>query len=198
MNRSRTGFNERLRQLDRRRQLAYMATLTQRLLPNYALYSQASGHGDAGALRGILDLVWETLLVSEARIDFARQAEKLALLEPPGDDDSFGARRAVETVMALSAILDALQSEVPDAPLDVSRVSGDGVRAFIEMTEGREEDDAEQTESRIRSHELMKDERDFQDTVLEMVEDELDRDTLKALRRLGRNEGVSNLGLSLE
>ncbi|MHB0776059.1 YjaG family protein [Halomonas sp. WWR20] len=198
MSRPQTGFNERLRQLDKRRRLAYMATLTQRLLPNYALYSQANGQGDAAALRGILELVWESLLVSQARIDFAKQAEKLALLEPPEEDDSFGARRAVEAVMALSAILDALQGETPDAPLDVSRVSRDGVRALVEMTEGHEEDDAERLERRIREHELMIDEYDFQDTVLAMVEGELERDTLKALQRLGRNQGVSNLGLSLD
>ncbi len=45
----------------------------------------------------------------------------------------------------------------------------------------------------------MTDENDFQDAVLEAVEaGPLDREALKALRRLGRNEGVSNLGLSLE
>lgn len=192
------GFKVRLRQLNKRQQQAFMAALCERLMPNYALYAQMTEQGDMHGLRVILDLVWEALLVRDARIDFARQAEKLAELEPPADDDSFGARRAVETVVALSALLDALQGDAPEAPLEVSQTSRNGVQAFIEMTEGREEDDAEQNAARLREHPLMDDEHEFQNEVLDAVEDELGRDALKALRRLGRNEGVSNLGLSLD
>ena len=199
MNQStRQGFNTRLRHLNRREQLAFMAALCERLVPNYVLYVQMTGQGDVRGLRVILDLVWEALQVREARIDFARQAEKLAELEPPGEDDSFGARRATETVVALAALLDALQGGAPEAPLEASQVSRNGVQAFIEMTEGRDDDDAERNAARLREHPLMEEERAFQEAVLERVEAAPGRDALRALRRLGRNEGVSNLGLSLE
>ncbi|EPC02907.1 hypothetical protein L861_24175 [Litchfieldella anticariensis FP35 = DSM 16096] len=190
------GFHQRLRQLDQRRCLAFMAALCERLMPNYALYAEQTGEGDTHALRNILDLVWEHLLVKGAKIDFERQADKLAELEPPVGDDSFGARRALETVVALSAVLDTLRGESPDAALEVSLASRSGVRAFIELTEG--EDDDARLAVLVREHPLMADEHDFQDTVLEAVEGELDRDALKRLRRLGRNEGVSNLGLTLD
>ncbi|MGC3875270.1 YjaG family protein [Halomonas sp. GXIMD04776] len=192
------GFRARLRQLSRRQQLAFMAVLCERLVPNYALYVQMTGQGDIRGVLVILDLVWEALQVREARIDFARQAEKLSEFEPPGDDDSFGARRATETVMALAAVLDALQGDAPEAPLEVSRVSRNGVQAFVEMTEGRDDDNEERNAARLRAHPLMDEEHDFQAMVLESVETTLDREALKSLRRLGRNEGVSNLGLSLE
>ena len=195
---SAAGFKARLGNLNRRQQLAFMAALCERLMPNYTLYAQMTEQGDAQGLRVILDLVWEALLVRDARIDFARQAEKLAEMEPPADDDSFGARRAVETVVALSALLDALQGEAADASHEVSQVSRNGVQAFIEMTEGSDEDDAERNATRIRQHPLMNEEFDFQQAVLERAERELERDTLKALRRFGRNNGVSNLGLSLD
>ncbi|MCE9682936.1 YjaG family protein [Halomonas alkalisoli] len=187
------GFHQRLQALSPRQQQAFMAALCERLLPNYALYAQTTGEGNPAGLRAILDLVWEQLAVKEARIDFDRQAEKLAELEPTATDDSFGVRRAVEAVVALSALLDTLRGEAPDAVLEVSRVSKGGVRAFIELTEG--EEDAQRLAVRIREHPLMADENDFQDAVLEAAEGQLDRDALKALRRLGRNEGVSNLGL---
>ncbi|WP_458524572.1 YjaG family protein [Onishia taeanensis] len=191
------GFNARLKQLDARRRLAFMAALSERLVPNYALYADHAEVGDPAALRSILALVWEQLTVKGAKIDFDRQAEKLAELEPPADDDSFGARRALEAVMAVSAMLDALRGEAPEAVLEVSRASLSGVRAFIEVSEG--EEDETRLAALIREHALMADERDFQDAVLEAVEEgELDRDALKALRRLGRNEGVSNLGLTLD
>ncbi|WP_254276467.1 YjaG family protein [Halomonas sp. 3H] len=191
-----SGFHQRLQELEPRAQQAFMAALCERLLPNYALYAQTAGLGKPQALRAILDLVWERLSVREARIDFALQAEKLAELAPPEGDDSFGARRATEAVAALSALLDTLQGEAPEAVLEVSRASRGGVRAFIELTEG--EEDGERLAALVREHPLMADENDFQDAVLEAVEAPLGRDELKALRRLGRNEGVSNLGLSAE
>ncbi|MGM0536432.1 MAG: YjaG family protein [Pseudomonadota bacterium] len=192
-----SGFFQRLQQLNSRRQQAFMAALCERLLPNYGLYAETTGQGGPHGMRVILDLVWEQLAVREAHIDFDRQAEKLADLEPPGEDDSFGARRALEAVVALSALLDTLRGEAPEAVLEVSRSSRSGVRAFIELTEG--EEDAARLSELVRHHPLMTDENDFQDAVLEAVEaGPLDRETLKALRRLGRNEGVSNLGLSLE
>ncbi|MBB3142359.1 YjaG family protein [Halomonas organivorans] len=191
-----SGFFQRLQALPARRQQAFMAALCERLLPNYAFYAEATGQGDPRALRPVLDLVWERLAVKDARIDFERQAEKLAELEPPAGDDSFGARRALEAVVAISSLLDTLRGESPEAVLEVSRTSRGGVRAFIELTEG--EEDGERLAALVREHPLMEDENDFQDAVLEAVESELDRDGLKALRRLGRNEGVSNLGLGGE
>lgn len=190
------GFNGRLRRLDKRQRLAFMAALCERLWPNYALYAETTGTGDARALGGILALVWERLAVKDAKIDFDLKADRLAELEPPADDDSFGARRALEAVVALSALLDALRGEAPEAVLEVSRTSKGGVRAFIELTEG--EDDEDRLAALVRDHPLMLDEHDFQEAVLEAVEGELDRDALKALRLLGRNGGVSNLGLSLD
>jgi uncharacterized protein len=196
-----SGFHQRLLSLGLRQQQAFMAALCERLLPNYVFYCQAlnaqtDGHGNPQTLRAILDLVWERLAVKGAKIDFTLQAEKLAELEPPADDDSFGARRALEAVVALSALLDTLRGEAPEAVLEVSRASKGGVRAFIELTEG--EEDARRLAALVREHPLMKEENDFQDAVLEAVETRLDREALKALRRLGRNDGVSNLGLSLE
>ncbi|MBS9403897.1 YjaG family protein [Halomonas sp. TRM85114] len=197
----RRDFFQRLRQLDRRRQQAFMAALCERLLPNYVFYCQAlcdeaAGRGDSHGLRVILDLVWEQLSVKEARIDFDRQADKLAELEPAANDESFGARRALDAVVALSALLDTLRGEAPDAVFEVSRTSKGGIRAFIELTEG--EEDAERLGELVRRHPLMADELDFQEAVLQAVEEPVDRESLKALRRLGRNDGVSNLGLSAD
>ncbi|HSH48095.1 MAG TPA: YjaG family protein [Halomonas sp.] len=190
------GFHRRLRALQPRAQQAFMAALCERLMPNYRLYAQTSGQGEVRVLRSILDLVWERLLVKEARIDFDLQADKLAGCYPPAEDDSFGARRATEAVAALSALLDTLRGESPEAIVEVSRASRGGVQAFIAMTEGDEDDRA--LAARVRAHPLMADENGFQDAVLEAVEAPLDRDALKALRRLGRNEGVSNLGIVLD
>ncbi|WNL42876.1 YjaG family protein [Halomonas sp. PAMB 3264] len=190
-----SGFYQLLQTLPLNAQQAFMAALCERLIPNYALYVQTTGQGDSHTLKTVLSLVWERLQVPGASIDFARQAEKLAECEPPEDDDSFGARRALDAVVAVNALLDTLQGDAGEAVLDVSRTSRAGVRAFIELTEG--EVDAQKLALIIRDHPLMEDENDFQDAVLEAVSAPLDKAALKELRVLGRNGGVSNLGLSL-
>ncbi|WP_148252627.1 YjaG family protein [Aidingimonas lacisalsi] len=189
-------FQHRLRRLTKRQRTAFMAALCERLLPNYGLYADTSGEGDVVALRNILDLVWESLLVVDARIDFGRQAEKLSELQPPADDDSFGARRALETTMAIAATLDVLQGDAEEAVFEVSRVSQAGVIAFIELTESI--DDEGSLADALRNHPLMDDEDRFQSAVLDAVEASSERNAIKALRRLGRNNGVSNLGLTLD
>ncbi|MBP5978585.1 MAG: YjaG family protein [Halomonas sp.] len=190
------GFYQQLQVLPLAAQQAFMAALCERLLPNYALYEQTTGHGDGHTLRTVLDLVWERLSVPNASIDFARQAEKLAECEPPAEDESFGARRALDAVVSISTLLDTLQGDSPEAVLDVSRTSRAGVRAFIELTEG--EEDAQKLALLIRDHPLMADENDFQDAVLEAVSEPLNKVALKEIRQLGRNNGISNLGLSLD
>jgi uncharacterized protein YjaG (DUF416 family) len=196
------GFRARLEALAPVRRTAFMATLTERLLPNAGFYAEANGTASAlettRELRKLLDLVWEQLRVRDAKIDFSLQAEKVTAFEPDEHDDSFGARRALEAVMALTACIDVLISEEPEAALKVSRLSADGVRALIDLQAG-EGIEQEVLEAMIREHPLMVDERDFQDAVLESVEaPRLERDDWRALKRLGRNEDVSNLGLSLQ
>ncbi|WP_018918915.1 YjaG family protein [Vreelandella zhanjiangensis] len=190
------GFYQQLQVLPLAAQQAFMAALCERLLPNYVLYEQTTGQGDSHTLRTVLNLVWERLSVPNASIDFARQAEKLAECEPPAEDESFGARRALDAVVSISALLDTLQGDSPEAVLDVSRTSRAGVRAFIELTEG--EEDAHKLALLIRDHPLMEDENNFQDAVLEAVSEPLSKAALKEIRQLGRNNGISNLGLSLD
>lgn len=190
------GFYQRLQELPLTSQQAFMAALCERLLPNYVLYEQTSGQGDSHTLRTVLSLVWERLNVPNASIDFARQAAKLAECEPPEEDESFGARRALDAVVSVSALLDTLQGDSPEAVLDVSRTSRAGVRAFIELTEG--EEDAQALALIIRDHPLMADENDFQDAVLEAVSEPITKSMLKEIRALGRNNGISNLGLTLD
>ncbi|WP_110670389.1 YjaG family protein [Salinicola halophilus] len=187
------GFNARLRKLDRRQGIAFMAAVSERMVPNYVLYAHVNAAGDPAMLYNVIDLVWESLNVKAAKIDFDKQADKLAAIEPPAEDDSFGARRATETIMAVTTLVDALRAEAPEATLEVSRVSRNGVRAMIEMSEGSE--DAEQLDALCREHPLMQDEHDFQDAVLEAVEN---GEALRDLRTLGRNGGISNLGLTLD
>ncbi|ART63518.1 YjaG family protein [Kushneria marisflavi] len=193
------GFEKRLRALSPRQSLAFMAALSERLMPNYRLYAEIGDAGDAHGVASLLALIWESLGIRDARIDFERQGEKLVACEPPEDDDSFGARIARDMTLALSACVDVLSGPAGEASVDVSRLSIGGVERFIEMNAGDAIHDDTEREALIEENELMSDERAFQLAVLESVETQtLDREGLRALRMLGKNEGVSNLGLTAE
>ncbi|WP_420843358.1 DUF416 family protein [Kushneria phosphatilytica] len=100
--------------------------------------------------------------------------------------------------LALSACLDLLRGNAVGAPVEVSRISIGGVERYIDMVEGAQWTDEDAREAALAAHPLMADERAFQQAVLDEVNaGALDRDRLKRLRQLGRNDGISNLGLSL-
>ncbi|WP_064121115.1 YjaG family protein [Halotalea alkalilenta] len=194
----------RLRNLPEREAIVFMAALTERLLHNYRLFHEVSGGGDRRRVDSAMALVWEALLVPAARIDFTLQGEKLAAIEAGLDDQlaesdvSFGAQMARDATLALSTCLEALAGQRPEGALELSRLSRHGVERFIELSEGEEIEDEEGLSALIDAHPLMADERDFQQEVLERLEAPLDAPALRALKRLGRNEGVSNIGLSLD
>ena len=48
--------------------------LCERMYPNYAMFCQQTGFGDGH--RRILDLIWETLTVKDAKVNFDSQLEK--------------------------------------------------------------------------------------------------------------------------
>ena len=193
------GFEKRLRALSPRQALAFMATLSERLMPNYRLYAEIGEAGDAQGVTSLLALIWESLGVRDARIDFERQGEKLVACEPPEGDDSFGARIARDLTLALSACVDVLSGPAGEAPVDVSRLSIGGIERFIEISAGDDIHDDAEREALIDGHELMSDERSFQLAVLETVETQtLDREGLRELKALGKNEGFSNLGLTAD
>lgn len=194
------GFERRLAALSDRQGLAFAAALCERLMPNYRLYASMEAAGDdrVHVVRTVLDLVWEALGVRDARIDFARQAQKLIECEPPDADERFGARAAGDLTLALAACLDDLIAGSGEAPIEVSRLSLGGVERFIELQAGEAVMDDARREALIEAHELTADERAFQKAVLEAVEAGIDRERLRAIRALGRNEGFSNLGISAE
>ena len=43
---------------------------------NYAMFCQQTGFGDGQIYRRILDLIWETLTVKDAKVNFDSQLEK--------------------------------------------------------------------------------------------------------------------------
>ena len=103
-------MEKQLEQLTPLAQRAFAAALAQRMMPNFILFAELTEQSEAGhALQSALDTVWEKLLTPKAKINFEKQQLKLEELEPqPDDHDFFGVYPALDTCMAVLAVLAAM------------------------------------------------------------------------------------------
>ncbi|WP_417361472.1 YjaG family protein [Gallaecimonas pentaromativorans] len=188
-------MEKQLEQLTPLAQRAFAAALAQRMMPNFILFAELTEQSEAGhALQSALDTVWEKLLTPKAKINFEKQQLKLEELEPqPDDHDFFGVYPALDTYMAVLAVLAAMQDRDEQPALDVSRLSRGSVQFYLNIQ-------AETTldYSQLDQEPLWLEERDFQDQLLALLTDDPDEDSFRQARQLGRNDGISNLGIALE
>ncbi|WP_192954742.1 YjaG family protein [Gallaecimonas mangrovi] len=188
-------MEKQLSQLTPLAQRAFAAALAQRMMPNFVLFADITEQLDnAHALQSALDTVWEKLLTPKAKINFEKQQLKIAELEPePDAHDFFGVYPALDTYMAVLAVLAAMQDKDEQPALDVSRLSRGSVQFYLNIQ-------AETTldYSQLDEEPLWQEERDFQDNLLELLADEPDLECFRQARQLGKNDGISNLGIALE
>ncbi|MCC5852493.1 MAG: YjaG family protein [Alkalimonas sp.] len=195
-----TNF-QRLRELNLYQQVAVAATLMERMLPNYQLFSQVMNYGDASLLRHTLDLVWEWLAVKKAKINFSRLADELAEVTPEINHfDCFGVYPAVDTATALDALLNGIEQRDGAELVNVAKISQASVARLIEY-ESAELDITSEAELKqhVRKHPLMQYEMDCLAELLEQVSAvrQFDWAQVKLLQQWVAERGVSNLGMEL-
>ena len=96
----------RLEKLESWQHVTFMACLCERMYPNYAAFCKQTGFGDGHIYRRILDLIWETLTVKDAKVNFDSQLEKLEEAIPAADDfDLYGVYPAIDACVALSELI---------------------------------------------------------------------------------------------
>ena len=179
-------------------QMTFMACLCERMYPNYALFCENTEFADARKYREILDSVWEVLTVKTAKVNFERQLEKLEELIPSSEDYQFYAvYPAIDACIGLSILLHALldREEMFEAMIDLSQVSVKTV-AQLEEAQGSDEITNEtQTENEADCQE-----GDVQWAFYRPLRESEVRDIelIKELRIELRDEGISNIGISVE
>lgn len=196
------ALNTRIYDLSERDAIAFMAALVERMLINFRFYVSVCPFEGARRADSAIGLVWESLLTRQSRIDFTLQGEKLAVFEQLLDeqgDDSFGAQMAGDALVALSILLESLATERRGGAIEIAQLSRHGVIRLITLQDD-DASDQEALDALLEAHPLTQDERAFEEEVLDLIAQEGSetRDAIQALRRLGQNEGVSNLGLTLE
>lgn len=173
---------------------AFACTLLERMLPNYQLFCELTDSGDPAVLRNALDNLWQHLGNNKHKVNFALQIDKVEEVIPdPADFDNFGVYPAVDAGMALVAALQLAQQVDLQGAVVVSKLSQGSVEAFIDATSEQTLDNQE-----IKAHPLMQWEVDFQQGLLgELADLPANATSCQQLREMARQEGVSNLGLSL-
>lgn len=173
---------------------AFACTLLERMLPNYQLFCELTDSGDPAVLRNALDNLWQHLGNNKHKVNFALQIDKVEEVIPdPADFDNFGVYPAVDAGMALVAALQLAQQVDLQGAVVVSKLSQGSVEAFIDATSEQTLDNQE-----VKAHPLMQWEVDFQQSLLgELADLPANATSCQQLREMARQEGVSNLGLSL-
>ncbi|AUQ23794.1 YjaG family protein [Dickeya zeae] len=192
----RNPIHLRLEKLASWQHVTFMACLCERMYPNYHEFCQQTGFGDAQLYRRILDLVWETQVVKDAKVNFDSQLEKLEDAIPAPDDyDIYGVYPAIDACVALSELLHSrLSGETLEHAVTISETSIRTV-AMLEMTQaGRE-----MTDEELKELPAVEEEWDIQWEIFRLLADceERDIELIKGLRADLREAGVSNIGINL-
>lgn len=174
--------------------VTFMACLCERLFPNYWAFCQQTGFTDSLLYRRILDLIWETLTVKGAKVNFDTQLEKLEAVIPGADDyDLYGVYPAIDACVALSELLHSqLSGSTLEHAIAVSKSSIRTV-AMLEMTQaGRE-----MTDEELNANPSVEEEWDIQWEIFRLLAacEERNLELIKGLRSDLRESGISNIGI---
>lgn len=187
----------RLEKLEPWQQMTFMAALVERMYPNFALFCQQTEFTDPQQFRQLLDPIWEVLTVKNAKVDFELQLEKFEPLVPlAGDYDLYLVYPAIDACVALSTLLHCMLDKegTLESALEISQQSVQTVVQLEQAQHGTDIDNDNQ-----KSSEAVCEEWDVQWEIYRALREveERDIDLIRGIRNEIRQDGVSNLGLSL-
>lgn len=178
-------------------QRLFMVCLCERMYPNFVYYCNLQQcEQDAKNFKKILDLIWESLLVQDAKINFDLQLEKLeAIIPTVTEDSSYMVYPAIDACHALSEILHSyLSGEIAEHTAKVSSISATTVAEF-EMTKSN----ISLSESEQEKLSDVIEEFDLQWEIFRLLcnENNVMIDLIKGLKTDIRSEKISNIGVFL-
>ncbi|WP_314722850.1 DUF416 family protein [Haemophilus pittmaniae] len=191
----RNPIHKRLENLAAWQHLTFMACLCERMAPNFALFCQMTEQPQAAKVfNNVLGLVWESLTVKGAKINFENQLEKLEEIIPDVNQyDFFGVVPALDACEALGELLHAvIAGEYLEKSVRVSQISLTTVVSLLET-----ENDREFSPDELKDNELIEGELDLQWQIYRLLKDCEERDIalINELRNELRTEGISNIGI---
>ena len=187
-------FYKRLGKLMPWQQTVFALALAERMYPNYALYAQSTGKGNESAFREALDSLWGYMTEKGSRVDLGAILESFEEHIPnPVKEENYGAYPALDACVALGCAYNSVICRLGEEAIEASNASIGSVAGFIEMLAERDFSDEE-----LYEHELMESEMSFQVALMQEVDKPRDPEQILAIRQMASQDGVSNLGISLE
>lgn len=174
----------------------FAAALTQRMLPNYQLFCEATSFEGTEDMVNLTNLLWEVALNPKTKVNFAVQLEKIEQATPDIKDfDNYGVYPALDFAVALEAAFNLLSGEDPQGAVVISKISQGCVEAFIDATSEQPLDPSE-----MKTHPAMQREIEFQQQMLARLNrlSRRDSEQLKALRQYALEDGASNIGIAAD
>lgn len=192
------SFEKALRDFESWQLTAFCAAVSERMFPNFGLFSQLVGFGERERMRTVLDGVWSSLSGKGAKINFEVQLDHVEANIPDLNEyDMYGAMPARDAVVALYSTLVCAQEGDADEAVNVSNLSRETVATFIEVNEASDQMSDEELVRFINTHELMQIEDGFQQDVIDLLGSRAQPNAalIDELKTLAYNEGYSNLGI---
>ncbi|KTF12276.1 YjaG family protein [Pseudoalteromonas sp. H105] len=190
---------QRIRELNYLQQAVLAAALIERMLPNYGLFSEATGFGDETTLRSALNVCWEKILLPKSKIDLEKQIEKIEPNVPElADFDMFGTYPAIDAATALLGLMHGLIAQDESEFVSISKISQATVARFIEYQLTVEGEIADN--KTVREHPLMQYEIEVLGEMIDFVEQmgRVNAQSVKSLKQHAIADGQTNIGLTLQ
>ncbi|MER2491137.1 YjaG family protein [Catenovulum sediminis] len=188
----------RIRALTSLQQIVFNQMLIERMLPNYQLFSEISEQGDYKVLHHANELIWQRVYNSKFKIDINLQQEKVEQQIPQqAESDSIGLYAAIDAGMALVANLSLLakDNEFKNKEVTLPSLLSQATIERLLITTAEVEHSQEALQ-----HPHMMWEIETQNEFLDEVEkiNKFDKAKCQQLRKLAKQEGVTNLGIEIE
>ncbi|WP_066017059.1 DUF416 family protein [Endozoicomonas atrinae] len=182
-------------------QLTTLATaVTERAWPNFALFAELAEFGQPDDVRHCLNMLWDFTAGLQSSKNFERLLERLDENTPiPEDFDMFGVQPALDFSVSLNCAINCAMKASIDEAASALTVSLSTIGKFIKYTEAAELKGTELTQY-IEEHELFEFQLRFIHELIWMVSQQKkpSKEFTKELRLLSANDGVSQLGISLD
>ncbi|WP_194842483.1 DUF416 family protein [Endozoicomonas sp. OPT23] len=192
-------FIRRLENLPEWKLTAVTTAIAERAWPNFALFSELVEFGDTAECQHCLNMLWDNIAGHQSAKNFERLLERLEPCIPDMDEfEMFGAQLAHDAI--ISTICAVNCSMEPDAGESASALtlSLSTIGKFIKYSEALELKGTE-LQQYIEQHEMYLQQLDFIDEIFETIsKSKQNPETMKKLRTIAKNDGVSHIGISLD
>jgi uncharacterized protein len=120
-------------------QQVFATALLQRMLPNYAYFSEATGFGDYKLVQNQIDIIWQKLQLLPVKFKPELQLEKLYPCLPDVEKfDVFAVYPALDVCSGLVALFESFDDKLSECAQDLSLLSLSGVERYLNFAQESE------------------------------------------------------------